>query len=153
MTKKIFFITFICIFKLPILVLAQPAVNQSAKTRNPFKAQIPRKVKIEKIIPPPTPVTKLEPVKEKERPTPIIQPTIIENPKPIMPRVVEEVIPPKPFPKLKISGIIWNSQRPQAIINGEILEIGDTISDAQLIDIQPYQVQFLFEKEKHTLKP
>jgi len=36
--------------------------------------------------------------------------------------------PPQPAtPKLEISGLIWNSDRPQAIINGRVLGIGDSI--------------------------
>jgi len=36
---------------------------------------------------------------------------------------------------LKLSGLIWNSTRPQAIINGQVVEVGDKILETEIIRI------------------
>ena len=35
---------------------------------------------------------------------------------------------PPAKPSMKISGLIWNTDRPQAIINGQVVNIGDVVS-------------------------
>lgn len=36
---------------------------------------------------------------------------------------------------LVIQGLVWNLKDPQAIINGKVVKIGDTLEDAQILDI------------------
>ena len=57
------------------------------------------------------------------------------------------------MPTLKIEGMVWNSPRPQAIINGEIFNIGESIKGATIIEINREGVVFVFEGEKVILKP
>lgn len=40
-----------------------------------------------------------------------------------------------PLPNLVITGLIWNSPKPQAIINGKVINIGDTVSGVRIIEI------------------
>jgi len=40
-----------------------------------------------------------------------------------------------PLPSISISGLIWNSDMPQAILNGQVKKIGDTIEGVKIIDI------------------
>lgn len=47
-------------------------------------------------------------------------------------RIIETVIDP---PELSISGLIWNSDRPQAIINGRVVSVGDEIDGARLLSV------------------
>ncbi|HPN87966.1 MAG TPA: hypothetical protein PLH56_01355 [Candidatus Omnitrophota bacterium] len=39
-------------------------------------------------------------------------------------------------PQVTITGIVWNTEKPQAIINGVVLNIGDTIFDSQNEEIK-----------------
>ena len=57
------------------------------------------------------------------------------------------------MPTLHITGIIWNSDRPQAIINGEIIDIGDKISNAEVLDIRKSGVEVSFEGSTKIFKP
>ncbi|MCK5014139.1 MAG: hypothetical protein KAS66_10000 [Candidatus Omnitrophica bacterium] len=104
---------------------------------NPFKSQLP---KIEE--------PKIEtPIIVKDTDGPIRRP---ELPKPI------EVLPEpeeRPVPHVTISGVIWNSDRPQAIINGIIVDIGDTVSEIQITGIQKTAIDGLFDGRNVTLQP
>ena len=41
-----------------------------------------------------------------------------------------------PVPDLKISGVVWAAPKPQAIIDGEVVGIGDTVKGAKVIAIR-----------------
>jgi len=43
-------------------------------------------------------------------------------------------------PKMILNGIIWNNVRPRAMIGGEVLTKGDTVSGNKIIDIRPDKV-------------
>ena|SRR3989338_5046313 len=48
----------------------------------------------------------------------------------------EVIQPPTPtLPELVISGIVWNSDRPQAIVDGQVIDIGDTIRSVTIVNI------------------
>jgi len=59
----------------------------------------------------------------------------------------------EPLPKLTVSGIIWNTDRPQAIVNGEIVEIGTTVSKVKITDIRKTGIDVLFDEEIVTIHP
>jgi len=40
-----------------------------------------------------------------------------------------------PLPTLSIEGLIWNTRMPQAIINGRVVRVGDTIEDVKILKI------------------
>lgn len=67
--------------------------------------------------------------------------------------IIEAVIEERPLPAVVISGIIWNSDRPQAIIDGRIVEIGDTISEIEITNIHKTGVEGLFDGRAVILKP
>ena len=56
-----------------------------------------------------------------------------------------------PLPKITISGVIWNSDRPQAIINNEIIDIGDTVSEIEIVDIRKTGIDGLFHGKRVIL--
>jgi type II secretory pathway component PulC len=74
-------------------------------------------------------------------------PTIISQQTP----VVEEVVLPKP--DYKISGIVWNTDRPQAIIEGRIVDIGDSIEQWRIIGISRGGVEVSFKNQKFLIEP
>lgn len=42
----------------------------------------------------------------------------------------------KSLPKLNIQGVLWKSERPQAIINGEVLGLGDYVKGVRILEIK-----------------
>jgi len=40
-----------------------------------------------------------------------------------------------PLPALSIEGLIWNTRMPQAIINGRVVRVGDTIEGVKILKI------------------
>ncbi|HLF18503.1 MAG TPA: hypothetical protein VI749_06365 [Candidatus Omnitrophota bacterium] len=83
--------------------------------RNPFTSQIPVKEEI----------TVTEGIKNEDI-------EIVEE----IPKPITDIIPNMPVqpievkvstPKLNITGLIWNSDRPQAIVNGNIVGVGDRL--------------------------
>lgn len=112
--------------------------------KNPFESQLPKKEKKPEIVKPaPPPIIPMLPTLPIQPPNPP-QPNIPE------PEIVKE--PEIPVPHVTISGIIWNSDRPQAIINGKIVDIGDTILDLKITDIQKSGVEAMFHGKSVTLK-
>ena len=67
------------------------------------------------------------------------------------PPVVEEVVLPKP--DYKISGIVWNTDRPQAIIEGRIVDIGDSIEQWRIIAISRGGVEISFKNQRFLIEP
>ncbi len=47
--------------------------------------------------------------------------------------------------KLKLNGLVWGGQKPQAIINGQIVSKGDFIEKARVESITQKGVQLLYE--------
>ncbi|MEW6101077.1 MAG: hypothetical protein AB1481_02150 [Candidatus Omnitrophota bacterium] len=58
--------------------------------------------------------------------------------------------PSQPLPQLTVQGVIWGSSRPQAIINGNVVNIGDTVDGAHIINIDKQGVTVLYGSQKHT---
>ncbi len=57
------------------------------------------------------------------------------------------------LPEFDVKGMIWNTDSPQAIINGQILHLGDEIKDAKIIEISKEGVKLLFRGRIITAKP
>ncbi len=66
-------------------------------------------------------------------------------------QAVEEVLLPKP--DYKISGIVWNTDRPQAIMEGRILDVGDSIEQWRIIGISRGGVEISFKNQKFLIEP
>jgi len=56
-----------------------------------------------------------------------------------------------PLPSLIIQGIVWGGGKPQAIINNKILQIGDVIENAHIVDINKSGVDIIFNGQQHNL--
>jgi len=57
-----------------------------------------------------------------------------------------------PLPELKVSGIFWGAEFPQAIINGIIVKSGDIIADATITKIEPEGVTVNFNRRDYLLR-
>ena len=44
-------------------------------------------------------------------------------------------------PELKVSGVVWEGDSPQAIINDRVVGVGDTVKDAKVVAIRRSEVE------------
>ena len=61
---------------------------------------------------------------------------------------------PKPAvqkPNLTISGIIWNSDRPQAIITNQVVDVGTTVDNTTVVAINKTGIDVLYSGEKFNI--
>ncbi len=56
-------------------------------------------------------------------------------------------------PKFVINGIIWNTDHPQAIINGHVLSVGDMIEEATIINIHKSQIEMKLNGKPLNITP
>jgi hypothetical protein len=61
----------------------------------------------------------------------------------------EEIVP---LPPVNVTGVIWNSDRPQAIINDHIVNVGDTISGIKITEINKTSIEGLFSGRTVTIQ-
>ena len=62
--------------------------------------------------------------------------------------VPEKEIEKLPIPDLNIEGLIWNSDMPQAIINGSVVKIGDYIEGVKVVEIDKKGITIEYEGQK-----
>ncbi len=115
---------------------------------NPFLPQLPKKKepKIEE------PIKQDDSVENYSMPT-VFEEPITEIPEEVAPIIEVPIVELRPVPPVAISGVIWNSERPQAIINGRIIGIGESIFEIQIQDIQKNEITGLFDGRTVILKP
>lgn len=56
------------------------------------------------------------------------------------------VIKPKPLPVFKLGGIIYERNRPHAIINATVVQVGDTLEGFRIVEITPFSVGLANER-------
>ena len=115
MRRRIFTIIFLSLLIRPLISFSEEDLDS---LRDPFTPQLP--------LPP---VEKIEKPAVQNPPQPESPPkqeAIIPQPSLQRQAVKEEPLKP---PVVKISGVIWNSARPQAIINDQIVKVGDYIEE------------------------
>ncbi len=111
--------------------------TDSQAIKNPFISQLPKKV--EKVV-------------EKKKPTP--RPTTrnsreARNKRAEQAKKQEVKPPPKVVPPvLQVSGVIWNSSRNQAIINGAVVDEGDEVAQVKILKINKTRIDFEFSGKK-----
>jgi hypothetical protein len=113
--------------------------SESFTLPNPFKSKLPE-IKEE-------PVTIRPP--EQGPITPIVKPLSIEIPLQVLPGGTAEAGPA--LPPFTITGVIWNSDRPQAIINGQVVDVGDTVSNTKIVAIKKDGIDVLVEGVTMTI--
>ncbi len=81
--------------------------------------------------PPPAPLAVVAPVTPKPVPAPPPETNVV-------------VTPPKPVPPaLRLQGILMGSGKPQAIVNGHAVYVGDSVNGFRVQTISQYKVLFL----------
>lgn len=56
-------------------------------------------------------------------------------------------------PSFSISGLVWNTNMPQAILNGEVVSIGDVVESWTISDITNEGVEVTFQNKSFMIKP
>lgn|SRR3989338_6337817 len=59
-----------------------------------------------------------------------------------------EIIPPA----LTINGLIWNTGKPQAIVNNQVVGIGDTVAETKILNIQKSGIEILYNDKAFFIK-
>ena len=57
------------------------------------------------------------------------------------------------MPTLTVTGLVWNSNRPQAIINETVVNVGDTLEDVKITAIHKGGVDVEFYGKTSTISP
>ena len=116
--------------------------------RDPFTPQVPQEeIRAQRAEP-------IRPVGVNE-PVVLPPPPAVQEPSVSMPRQEDITRPPRilePLPGINVAGVVWNTDRPQAIINGQIVGIGDTVSGAKILDIKKMGITVLFQGRTETLE-
>ncbi len=115
-------------FVFVLIILFCLSSKSEAFLKNPFEPQIPAKES--EIIAPPPPV----------------QPETTKTPE-----VSSES--ELPLPALTITGVVWNSKRPQAIINENVVDVGDEIEGVKIIGIKKTAIDVMFQGREITIEP
>ncbi|MBI4707884.1 MAG: hypothetical protein HY761_08175 [Candidatus Omnitrophica bacterium] len=56
-----------------------------------------------------------------------------------------------PLPKLTLQGIIWGGEFPQAIINNNVVKVGDMVEGVKVLNIDKNGVTLVFEGKEHFI--
>ena len=120
--------------------VAGSAAAQEQPAHAPSMAEIPYSFK--------NPFTSLLPKPEPE----VTKETAgaFEEPAPDIAQIPSAIIQP---PQLQINGLVWNSDRPQAIINNDIVTIGDVVAEAKILDITRNGVRIEYKGEHFEIDP
>lgn len=138
------------LIKIILLLLISSASSAEAVIRNPFIPQLPADpVIIEPIKTAPARIEPQQPIYSNNftrvRPpdtkiTPSITPPVIAK---------EPVV----FPSFEFTGIIWNTNMPQAIINNTIVKEGDVINEVTISSIKQNAIEMQYKGDTKTVEP
>ena len=110
------------------------------------------------------PFLKKLPKKEEPKPEPAVQPpvepppvVVVPPPEPPKPEPPPIVQPPKEeekvvFPALNLTGIIYNTVNPQAIINNNVVSVGSQIEGVEVTAIDKNGVQVTSKGQSTTVR-
>lgn len=69
--------------------------------------------------------------------------------------LISQLLTPKvediTLPTLTVSGIIWGSKTPQAIINGKIIKEGDTLEGVEVLEIRKEGIVIFYKGREFTI--
>ena len=131
------------ILMIPAGVYAQESKNSfydPTSVKNPFRSKLPQKM--------------ISPQPEIKRNTVQNEKSQTEKEQNKTAAPVEPVAPVEKFvlPALVLSGIVWDTERPQAIINAQVVNINDVILGAKIVAISRNGVDIVFKGKTVTIK-
>ena len=51
-----------------------------------------------------------------------------------------------------MTGIVWGAENPKAIIDGNVMGIGDTVKEAKIVDISKEGILFDYKSKQYLMK-
>ncbi len=127
---------------------------ESFSSRNPFESQLPKVETTQEKQPKLVEIEPPEVSRPVPKPQPLVQPVVVSQPPPVAQPVYQPPPPPRPvMPSLKVTGLVWNTDQPGAIINGQIVGIGDTIQDVKILNIYKDTIEILFDGRTTAIHP
>lgn len=136
MVKKIVYFLVICIFSLGIPLFAQETPRQESwgeieKLENEQKKMAEQKEALKEIEP-----EKIEyNASNLKNPFKSYLPKRVER-QSTQSAAVEPAYQASNPPNVIVQGMVWDSEKPQAIINNKVLRVGDSIDGAEVTDIK-----------------
>ena len=61
--------------------------------------------------------------------------------------------PVAPLPTFDVQGILWGGPLPQAVIEGQVLKVGDVIKDAEITEISKEGIKLRYNKREYKILP
>jgi hypothetical protein len=86
----------------------------------------------------------LKPVKEKTA-EPVVQSVLPKPPEPIKPKKLD-------IPEMKVTGTVYDTDRPQAIINGKVVGVGGVVDGITILKIQKGRIDARYGDSNIILK-
>jgi hypothetical protein len=118
--------------------------------KDPFVSPLAKKVEETpiKIQKPPEPVKPPVPEPSRVEPRPIVPPSM-----PVLPQVpLDDKANIFTTGAIKISGIIWNTDLPQAIVNDRVVRVGEDLQGAKILSIKKEGIEVMYRSTKYTLR-
>ena len=56
------------------------------------------------------------------------------------------------YSSLNVTGLVWGTEKPKAIINGEVVGIGDVINEAEILNISDEGILFKYKDKEYLRK-
>ena len=109
--------------------------KEAVLVTNPFQPKLPKKI---------IPKTEKEPEQISIKEPPPVTQNMTPPTKP-----AEKPVPPP----LTITRVVWNTDRPQAIINGQVVDQGDVVSEVKIVSIKKTSIGIEFQGSESTLTP
>lgn len=78
------------------------------------------------------------------KPEPVGEEAVVEN-------ITDRHFERQPLPPLKVQGIVWGGVIPQAIINNQVVKIGDLISGVRVVDIKRNGITVFYSGYQHII--
>ena len=57
------------------------------------------------------------------------------------------------LPAMEVQGLVWGGSMPQAIIDGQVLKVGDTIKNVEILEINKDGIKVLYNSKLYKLSP
>jgi len=98
-------------------------------------------------------------------PKPEAEPIITEEPEVIEPEPIEAIPEPNeepatgqaprqiPKPHLSVSGLVWDTDQPQAIVNNDVVDLGDFVGQWKVINIERSGITVQYRAQTYLIEP
>lgn len=54
---------------------------------------------------------------------------------------------------LNVQGMVWSSKMPQAIINNQVVRVGEIVDGAEILEIRQEGIYVLYEGKQYIIRP